>query len=131
MRGYRANVFYDIPNGVYYGGRFNLAITGFYGGQDPEQSEFWTCDRIAPKGPNGSRFCDARYDRLFLEQSRLTDKMARRSVFDEMQRALAKAAVFVPLIYDGGYSAVNRAVRGWARNMLFEFSNAEDWDVVL
>ena len=130
VRGYPTNVFYDVPNGVYYGGRFNLAVTGVYGGMDPEQSEFWTCDRAAPNGPNAERFCSDTYDALFHKQSLLTDRNARRAIFDQMQRLIARSAIFVPLVYRGDHSAVNPAVRGWAPNMLFEFSNSDDWDVV-
>ena len=55
---------------------------------------------------------------------------ARVAAFGAMQRSIAASAVFVPLVYRGDYSAINPAVRGWSPNMLFEFSNAEDWDVV-
>ena len=130
VRGYPTNVFYDIPNGVYYGGRFNLAVSGFYGGFDPEQSEFWTCDRMAPHGPNVPRSCNPAYDALFLKQSKLTGRTARRAVFDRMQSLVAHSGIFVPLVYSGNYSAANPAVRGWAPDMLFEFSNSSDWDVV-
>lgn len=130
VRGYPSNLFYAEPNGIYYGGRFNLAVSGFYGGSDPEQSEFFTCDRVAPNGPNTPRLCSPSYDQLFVEQSRLTDRTSRRRVFDAMQRIVAHDAIFVPIVYRGDYSAVNPAVRGWAPNMLFEFSNADRWDVV-
>lgn len=130
VRGYPSNLFYAAPNGILYGGRFNLAISGYYGGSDPEQSEFFTCDRVAPNGPNTPRLCNAAYDRLFVEQSRLTDRVVRGRVFDAMQRIVAQNAIFVPIVYRGDYSAVNPAVRGWAPNMLFEFSNADQWDVV-
>jgi peptide/nickel transport system substrate-binding protein len=128
-RPYPVTVFSEIPKGVYYGGRFNLALYGWYGGSDPEQSEFFTCDRRAPNGPNAQRWCDPQYDRLYLEQSRLFDRYARSAVFDRMQRIVNDAAIFVPLIYPGAFSAINPAVRGWRPNMLYEFSNSEDWDV--
>lgn len=130
VRGYPTNVFSAVPNGIYYGGRFNLAVTGFYGGMDPEQSEFWTCNRAAPNGPNVARFCDPSYDALFLQQSQLTDRRARQAVFDRMQRVVARSGIFIPFGYIGEYSATNPAVRGWAPDMLFEFSNSNDWDVV-
>lgn len=129
VRGYPSNLFYAEPGGVYSGGRFNLAVAGYYGGSDPEQSEFFTCDRVAPNGPNTPRMCDAAYDALFTEQSHLTDRVARGRVFDAMQRIVARNAIFVPIVYRGDYSAINPAVRGWAPNMLFEFSDADQWDV--
>jgi peptide/nickel transport system substrate-binding protein len=128
-RAYPTTVFSAVPNGVYYAGRFNLAADGWTGGSDPEQSEFFTCDRRAPNGPNAQRWCDPQYDRLFLEQSRLFDRSVRRAIFAQMQRIVSDAAIFVPLNYPGRFSAINAAVRGWKPNMLYEFSNSEDWDV--
>ena len=129
LHAYPTTVFFSVPDGIYYGGRFNLGWGGFYGGSDPEQSEFWTCDRRSPNGPNVQRWCDRDYDRMFLEQSRLLDQSARGTAFDAMQRTLKDAALFMPLVYRGDFSAVNPAVSGWEPNMLFEFSNSEDWDV--
>jgi ABC-type transport system substrate-binding protein len=129
LRAYPENVFFSVPNGVYYGGRFNLALLGNFGGSDPEQNEFLTCDRLAPNGPNAVRWCNRSYDRLFSQQSQLLARSARTAVFYKMQNAVHDAALFVPLTYRGYFSAVNPAVRGWEPNMLFEFSNSEDWDV--
>ncbi len=129
LRAYPSNVYFGLPDGVYYGGRFNLAWGGFYGGSDPEQSEYFTCDRLAPNGPNVPRWCDRNYDKLFAEQSRALVKAQRRALFDAIQRTVNDAVLFVPLFYQGIYSAINPAVRGWNPNMLFEFSNSEAWDV--
>lgn len=130
LRGYPTTTYFSVPNGVYYGGRFNLAVAGFYGGSDPEQSEFWTCDRRSPNGPNAQRWCDPQYDRLFLEQSVMLDRRARTGIFYKIQQIVRNATLFAPLAYEGNFSAINPAVRGWAPNMLYEFSNSEDWDVV-
>ena len=130
LRAYPSTTYFSVPNGIYYGGRFNLALAGFYGGSDPEQSEFWTCDRRAPNGPNVQRWCDLQYERLFLKQSEMLDQRARTAVLYSMQQLIRNATIFAPLVYDGAFSAINPAVRGWAPNMLFEFSNSEDWDVV-
>jgi peptide/nickel transport system substrate-binding protein len=130
LRSYPSTTYYAEPNGVYYGGRFNLALSGYYGGADPEQSELWTCDRRSPNGPNAQRWCDPQYDRLFLEQSTMLDRRARTAVFHQMQQAVRNGALFVPLVYEGNFSATNPAVRGWAPDMLYEFSNSADWDVV-
>lgn len=129
LRAYPSNVYFSVPNGVLYGGRFNLAWSGDYGGSDPEQSEFFSCDRVAPSGPNAMRWCDRRYDALLDQQSRTADQNRRQAVFNAIQRRVTDAALFVPLFYRGDYSATNPAVRGWDPNMLFEFSNSEDWDV--
>ncbi|MGB8908563.1 MAG: peptide ABC transporter substrate-binding protein [Candidatus Cybelea sp.] len=129
LRAYPSDLYFSVPNGVYYSGRFNLAWGGYYGGSDPEQSEFFTCDRVAPNGPNVMRWCDRSYDALFNRQSRTADQTRRQAAFNGMQRKVADGILFVPLFYHGGYTGTNPAVRGWDPNMLFEFSNSEDWDV--
>jgi peptide/nickel transport system substrate-binding protein len=130
IRGYPSTTYFSLPDGVYYGGRFNLALAGYYGGSDPEQSELWTCDRRSPNGPNAQRWCDPQYDRLFLEQSQTLDRAARTAIFHQMQHVVHDAAILVPLVYTGNFSATNPAVRGWSPNMLYEFSNSDDWDVL-
>ncbi|HYL27138.1 MAG TPA: peptide ABC transporter substrate-binding protein [Candidatus Nitrosotalea sp.] len=130
VRGYPSTVYFSVPDGVYYGGRFNLAVVGWYGGMDPEQSEYMTCDRLAPNGPNTFRWCDAQYDRLFALQSQQLERQARHAVFSSLQKRVAQAALFVPLIYQGDYSAINPAVRGWHPTMTFEFCNSDEWDVL-
>lgn len=77
-----------------------------------------------------TRWCDPRYDRAFLEQFEALDRHARSASFDKMQRMISNAGLLVPLVYSGRFSGTNPAVRNWAPNMLYEFSNSEDWDVV-
>jgi peptide/nickel transport system substrate-binding protein len=130
LRAYPPTTYFSVPDGVYYGGRFNLAWAGWYGGTDPEQSEFFTCSQRAPGGPDLTRWCDPWYDRMFLEQSATLDRQVRTATLYKMQRTIRNAGLFVPLVYSGSFSGTNPAVRGWFPNMLYEFSNSEDWDVV-
>jgi peptide/nickel transport system substrate-binding protein len=127
LRAYAPDDF-GIPGGLYSRGRFNLWTNGWVGGSDPADSEIFTCDHRAPNGPNAG-WCNARYERLYVEQSRLFNRPARRAIFKRMQRIVRDAAIFVPLVYQGSFSAINPALRGWKPNMNGEFYNSEDWDV--
>lgn len=129
LRAYPRAMFFSFPNGIYYGGRFNLALSGWYGGPDPEQSEVFTCDRRAPDGSNVTRWCDPRYDRMFFEQSDALDRRVRTKILYKMQQMIHNAGLFVPLVYGGSISGTNPAVRGWPPNMVYDFSNSEDWDI--
>lgn len=122
LRSYPSTIY---PN-VLSSGRFNLAWGGWTGGSDPEQSEIYKCD---PLTPNDAHWCDQHYDKLFDEQSQTLDQARRQVLFDAIQRTVRDATLFVPLIYAGDYSAINPAVRGWNPDMLFEYSNSENWDV--
>jgi peptide/nickel transport system substrate-binding protein len=124
---------YDAPaadGGIAFGGRFNLSLAQLYGGSDPEESEQWTCDRLAPDGPNFSRWCNHAYDRYYAQQQGTTDRAARIEAFDGMQRIMAEQNVLFPLVYDQEYVAVNPAVKHFAPNMLYDYSGAARWDVI-
>jgi ABC-type transport system substrate-binding protein len=117
------------PAGVLYSGRFNLAYLNFFGGSDPESSEPNTCERRAPAGPNMSRWCSPAYDRDFAAQQSEHRRAGRARIFGDMQRLIANAAIYDFIGYQVQYIGVNPALRGFAPNMLYEYSNAEDWDV--
>jgi ABC-type transport system substrate-binding protein len=115
--------------GIQYGGRFNVFSDNLYGGSDPEESEQWTCARRAPHGANMARFCDKAYDAAYTSQQLTLDRAARGRFFSIMQRRIRDEAVLLPLAYDREYIAVNPAVHGFKPNMLYDYWNAEQWDV--
>jgi len=131
LRGYPSTLYYAPASagGIQYGGHFNMAYGGWYGGTDPEQSESLTCDRRAPDGSNYSRFCNAEYDRLFAAQKVTFARESRRRDFVEMQRIVRANAIYDFLAYPTTYTAINPGLRNFKPNMLFEFWNSEAWDV--
>jgi peptide/nickel transport system substrate-binding protein len=115
--------------GIQYGGRFNVFSDNLYGGTDPEESEQWTCARRAPNGANMSRFCDTAYDKAFAAQQLTLDRVTRARFFSTLQRRIRDEAVLLPLAYDEEYIAINPALHGFRPNMLYDYWNAERWDV--
>ncbi len=131
VKGYPATAFYGAASsgGIERGGNYDLAYTEWYGGSDPEESEFFTCANLAPEGPNTSFWCNRDYDRLFAEQMSTQDVAARRKIFFAMQRAIHDGLVGDWLVTTTAYTATSARVRGWAPNMLFMYGNSEAWDV--
>jgi ABC-type transport system substrate-binding protein len=115
--------------GIQYGGRFNVFSDNLYGGTDPEESEQWTCARRAPNGANMSRFCDTAYDKAFAAQQLTLDRVTRARFFSTLQRRIRDEAVLLPLAYDEENIAINPALHGFRPNMLYDYWNAERWDV--
>jgi peptide/nickel transport system substrate-binding protein len=116
--------------GIQYGGRFNIFSDNLYGGSDPEQSEQWICARRPPNGANMARFCDRAYDAAYAAQQLTLVRAARTRDFAVMQRRIADEAVLLPLAYDQEYVALNPALRGFKPNMLYDYWNGEQWDVL-
>ncbi len=131
LRGYAPSLLYGpaASGGIYYGGRFDIAVTGWIGGLDPESSEVWRCVNRAPNGPNLARWCDARYDAAFDAQQRATTAAARTRAFVTMQRQMRAELPLVPLVYVTDYLASNPSLHGFKPNMLYDFSQTQDWDL--
>ncbi len=113
---------------VLHGGRFDIALTGFDNGGDPEQSEVFSCDQRAPGGSDPARFCDPGYDRAYVAQQRTLDRKARRAAFFAMQRILHDSYALDFIFTDEYHDVMSTRVTGWAPNMLYRYSNAEQWD---
>jgi peptide/nickel transport system substrate-binding protein len=136
--GFRAMLFGAAPSvlyappaagGIYYDGRFDLAVGGWYGGLDPEASEPWTCANRAPNGPNVARWCDRAYDRAFANQERSLDPAQRDRDFDVMQERVHDDVVAVFTVYRTEFEAMNPSLHGFAPNMLYNFGQTQDWSM--
>ena len=131
LRGATPSVLYAPPaqGGVLYDGTFEIEVGGWYGGLDPEASEPWTCANRAPNGPNVARWCDAGYDAAFARQAQMLDPRERSAAFAAMQRRVRAALPLVFIVYRTEFEAINPSLRGFAPNMLYNFSQTQDWSM--
>jgi ABC-type transport system substrate-binding protein len=129
VKGYPATVFYGGGDGIEHSGKFDLAATYWYGGSDPEESEFFTCANLPPAGPNTSFWCNHTYDALYARQMIEGNPAARLAIFKTMQHVVRDGALGDFLVNTTGYTAASARVRAWAPNMLFNYGNSQDWDV--
>ncbi len=131
IRTYINTVMYEPApaGGIQYGGRFNIFSDNLYGGSDPEESEEWYCANRAPNGANMARFCDRAYDDAYYAQQLALDRSVRGKDFSILQRRIRDEAVLLPIAVEREYIAVNPALRNFRPNMLYDYWNAEQWDV--
>jgi ABC-type transport system substrate-binding protein len=129
LHGYTVPVFQGGgQTDVLHSGRFDIALTGFDNGSDPEQSEVFSCDQRSPGGSDSARYCDPEYDRAYAAQQRTLDRQARRAAFFRMQHILHDSYALDFIFTDAYHDVISTRVRGWAPNMLYRYSNAQDWD---
>ena len=119
---------FNAPDGPIRNARFTLAIDGWLGGADPEQSIVFTCAQANANGDNISRYCDPRFEGLFADQAVTSDEQWRRSDFVQMQRLIHQAIPVVPLYYSAWFDGLDAHVHGFARNMLRYPVAPERWD---
>ena len=131
LRGYEPSLLYGpaAEGGIYYGGRFDIAVTGWFGGLDPEASEAWTCVNRAPNGPNLARWCDARYDAAYAAQQLEMNPVRRAVQFAIMQQRMRAELPSIFLVNRTEFEALNPALHGFAPNMIYNFSQTQAWDL--
>jgi ABC-type transport system substrate-binding protein len=118
---------FNAPAGPIRSGRFNIALLGWIGGADPEQSVVYSCAQ-AFGGDNISRFCDRGFEAAFADQALTPDPRRRGADFQRLQRIVYDRVPVVPLDYLRYFDVMNSRVTGFARNMLAFPVDAERWD---
>ncbi|MDP9024797.1 MAG: peptide ABC transporter substrate-binding protein [Candidatus Eremiobacteraeota bacterium] len=120
---------FNALDGPIRNGRFTLALDGWLGGADPEQSIVFTCSQVGVNGNNISRFCNAPFDALFRDQSTTSLESRRRDDITSIQRYVYDRLPVLPLYYETYLEAASTRVHGMRRNMLRYPVNPETWDV--
>jgi ABC-type transport system substrate-binding protein len=119
---------FNAPDGPIRNARFTLAIDGWLGGADPEQSIVFTCAQATVNGDNISRYCDPQFESAFADQAIAPSERQRRLDFARMQRAIHDALPVIPLYYSVWFDGLDAHVHGFARNMLRYPVAPERWD---
>jgi peptide/nickel transport system substrate-binding protein len=115
--------------GILQGGKFDLALDGWYAGLDPDDSSQFTCANVAPKGYDYSRFCDPAMDTAERGALEHYDRSARKRAYAVTQRILARE---VPEIYFWWYrqmQPISTAFEGFDPNPVTESWNAWQWSI--
>ncbi len=120
---------FNAPEGPIRNARFTIAIDGWLGGADPEQSVVFTCEQATVDGSNISRYCNPRFEALFRDQERTPDRAKRARDFMQMQRIIHEDVPVIPLYYEIYADGVSTRVHGFARNMLRYPVGPETWSV--
>jgi ABC-type transport system substrate-binding protein len=127
IKKYQTTLF-NAPDGPVRNERFTIAIDGWLGGADPEQSIVFTCSQANVDGDNISRYCNPEFETLFADQAVTSDPARRRRDFELMQQMIHDDLPVVPLYYLTWFDAVDSHVHGFARNMLQYPVAPENWD---
>lgn len=119
---------FNAPDGPVRNERFTLAIDGWLGGADPEQSIVFTCAQADVNGDNISRYCNPQFEALFTDQAVTRDPSRRRADFNGMQQLVHDDLPVIPLYYLTWFDGVDAHVRGFTRNMLQYPVSPQTWD---
>jgi peptide/nickel transport system substrate-binding protein len=99
LKGYTTSLLYGPPGaGVLADGKFDAGLQTWYAGSDPDNSTQLTCDQVAPKGFNWSRYCSAAMDAAQRAALSHYDRPTRKRAYAVIEGLLARDAPVVPVV---------------------------------
>jgi peptide/nickel transport system substrate-binding protein len=130
LKGYTTSLLYGPPGaGVLADGKFDAGLQTWYAGSDPDNSTQLTCDQVAPKGFNWSRYCDRAMDAAQRAALSHYDRPTRKRAYAAIEELLARDAPFVYLWWPRQIEAVNTDLKGFRPNGIVESWNAYQWSI--
>ena len=115
--------------GILQGGKFDLALAGWYAGIDPDDSSQFTCANVAPKGYNYSRYCSAQMDAA--QQTALVnyDQPTRKKAYAQIQHLEAADMPEIFFYYLREMHPISVNFKGFRPSPVVESWNAWEWSI--
>jgi peptide/nickel transport system substrate-binding protein len=130
LKGYTTSLLYGPPGkGVLADGKFDAGLQTWYAGSDPDNSTQLTCDQVAPKGFNWSRYCNPAMDAAQKIALSHYDRPTRKRAYATIEELLARDAPFVYLWWPRQIEAVNTDLKAFRPNGIVENWNAWEWSI--
>ncbi len=107
---------------------FEVYLSGYALGTDPDQSTFWTCDNYR-NGFNRVKYCNPRVDELMAQGVTELDQEKRKQIYLEFQDIVMDEVPAVVLDFPQTTVAVNKRVKNMFPNAISRTWNAHTWFV--
>jgi peptide/nickel transport system substrate-binding protein len=135
IKAYPANVFFATfgQGGILTTGKYDLTVSGWIAGMDPDDHSLYQCDQIPrpghPDGTNYSRYCSPQMDALQKAALGTYDEAARKKAYSAIQKLLASDLPENYIWFPRQIQPINPAFKGFAPNPVNEAWNAYEWEI--
>ncbi len=136
IKAYPANLFFATygQGGILTTGKYDLAISGWIAGFDPDDHSLFDCDQIPrpghPDGVNYTRYCNK--DEMDTAQAAALasyDEASRKKAYSTIQKLLARDVPEDYIWFPRQAQPINPAFKGFAPNPVNEAWNAYEWEI--
>jgi peptide/nickel transport system substrate-binding protein len=130
LHSYAPSVFWAPAGsgGILESGRFDLALTSWSPGLDPDRSYLFDCDARPPAGGNAGRYCNPAFDAAEARGASTYDVAARRAAYRTAHAILIRDLPIVPLGFEVSAYAISRRFENFKPNVLGrDYWNAWEW----
>jgi peptide/nickel transport system substrate-binding protein len=131
LKGYPANVMFATfgQGGILTNAKYDLNISGWTAGFDPDDYSLYGCDQFPPAGTNYTRYCSPEMQRLQASALSSYDEETRKKAYSEIQKLLARDVPDINLFYFRFLQPINPAFKNFAPNPMNEAWNAFLWEL--
>ncbi|MBV9439139.1 MAG: peptide ABC transporter substrate-binding protein [Candidatus Eremiobacteraeota bacterium] len=130
LKGYTTSLlFAPVGTGIMADGRYDLGLTSWFAGADPDDSTQLLCDQIPPHGWNWSRYCNHAMDAAQADALSHYDIAARKRTYSRIERLLAQDNPFIYLWWPRQMEPMSVDLHGARPNGFEESWNAKDWSI--
>lgn len=130
LKGYARSLYYaPAPNGPIAGGRYQLAVSDWISGADPDDSTQLLCDQVAPKGWNWPRYCSPAMDAAQRRALTLYDRPQRKAAYATIEELLARDIPFAYLSWWRQVEPYNTDFHGFRPTGYLDSWNSWEWSI--
>jgi len=131
VKNYPGDVLYAPAGmgGILQLGRFDLTVSGWYAGIDPDDSTQFTCENFPPSGYNYSRYCSPQMQTAQAIALTHYDRATRRGAYYEIQQLLLRDNPALFTYWYRQMEPISDDFRGFDPNPVVESWNAWQWSI--
>ncbi len=115
--------------GILQLGKFDVTVSGWYAGIDPDDSTQFTCENFPPSGYNYSRYCSPEMQQLQKMALTRYDRGSRTAAYYKIQELLARDNPAIFSYWMRQMEPISVDFKGFSPNPVVESWNAWQWSI--
>ncbi|HTW85267.1 MAG TPA: peptide ABC transporter substrate-binding protein [Candidatus Sulfotelmatobacter sp.] len=131
VKSYPGNLFFATygQGGILSTAKYDLAVSGWVAGIDPDDHSLYACDQTPPTGTNYTHYCSKEMDADQRAALASYDEGPRKAAYDKIQELIASDQPTDYLWFAVFPQAINPAFQGFDPNPINESWNAWQWSI--
>ena len=131
IKPYPANLLFATygQGGILANAKYDVAVSGWIAGFDPDDDSLYGCDQFPPRGTNYTRYCSSAMQALQAKALGTNDVAVRKEAYSGIQKLLARDVPDLILMYPRMLQPITPAFKNFAPNPVNEAWNAFAWEI--
>lgn len=131
IKAYPANLYFATlgQGGILTNAKYDIGVTGWIAGYDPDDNSLWGCEQFPPVGNNYSRYCSPEMTVLQREALGTYDEATRKKAYLAIQELLMRDLPVIEIWYPVMLQPINPAFKNFHPNPISEAWQAHEWEL--